>query len=63
MRRTGKSFKETVNETLRAGLTARRETKPAKPFEIHARDLHPRPGLSFDNIEELLDQMEGPFRR
>jgi len=63
MRRTGRSFKETVNETLRIGLTARKETKPAKPFEIYARDLGTRPGFNFDNIEELLDQLEGPMRR
>jgi hypothetical protein len=63
MRRTGRSFKETVNETLRIGLTARKEAKPAKPFEIYARDLGTRPGFNFDNIEELLDQLEGPMRR
>lgn len=63
MRKSGKSFKETVNEFLRAGLMARREAKPAKPFEIYSRDLHARPGLNFDNIEELLDQVEGPMRR
>lgn len=63
MRKSGKSFKETVNEFLRIGLTARRETKLAQPFEIYARDLGARPGLNFDNIEELLDQVEGPMRR
>lgn len=63
MRRTGRSFKETVNETLRLGLTARRQAKPSKPFKIQARDLHARPGVNFDNIEELLDQIEGPWRR
>jgi len=63
MRRTGRSFKEIVNETLRLGLTARKEAKSAKPFEIYARDLHARPGINFDNIEELLDQIEGPWRR
>jgi len=63
MRKSGKSFKETVNEFLRVGLMARREAKPAKPFEIYSRDLHARPGLNFDNIEELLDQVEGPMRR
>ena len=63
MRKTGKSFKETVNETLRVGLTTRREAKPAKPFKIYARDLGTRPGFNFDNIEELLDQIEGPMRR
>ena len=62
MRKTGRSFKETVNEALRIGLT-RQPAKPSPPFEIYARDLHPRPGLDFDNIEELLDQIEGPMRR
>jgi plasmid stability protein len=63
MRKTGRSFKETVNEVLRIGLTAPRPVKPAKPFEIYARDLGARPGYNFDNIEELLDQIEGPLRR
>jgi hypothetical protein len=62
MRKTGRCFKQTVNEALRMGLT-RQPARPAKPFEIYARDLHPRPGLDFDNIEELLDQIEGPMRR
>ncbi len=63
MRKTGRSFKETVNEVLRIGLTTRPPMKPVKPFEIYARDFHARPGLNFDNIEELLDQLEGPMRR
>lgn len=63
MRKSGKSFKETVNEFLRAGLMARREAKPAKPFEIYTRALHPRPGLNFDNIGELLEQVEGPYHK
>jgi hypothetical protein len=62
MRKTGKSFKETVNETLRAGLAARPK-KPKKPFKIYARDLGLRPGYSLDNIGELLDQIEGPWHR
>jgi len=44
MRRTGRSFKETVNEVLRVGLNARREMKTAKPFKIYARDLGTKPG-------------------
>ena len=63
MRKSGKSFKETVNTVLRIGLMARQQTKPAIRFEIHARDLGARPGLSFDNVDELLDQVDGPMRR
>ena len=62
MRKTGKSFKETVNETLRVGFAARPK-KPAKPFKIYARDLGLRPGYSYDKISELLEIIEGPFHR
>jgi hypothetical protein len=62
MRKTGRSFKETVNEVLRIGLMAKPQA-PSKPFKIQARDLGARPGYDFDNIEELLDQIEGPMRR
>ena len=60
MRRFGKSFKETVNGCLRRGLNARRQMKPEKPFVVRARPLGLRPGLSYDNIGELLEQVEGP---
>ena len=60
MHRSGKSFKETVNECLRRGLNARREIEPAKPLVVRARPLGLRPGLSYDNIGELLEQVEGP---
>ena len=57
-----KSFKQIVNETLRRGLDA--PPKPGKKkFKVKAYSLGLREGLSLDNIEELLDQVEGPFRR
>lgn len=62
-RRSGRSFKDVVNDAIRTGLTARR-TPPRQRFEVKTRDLGGvRPGLSLDNIEELLDQVEGPMRR
>jgi hypothetical protein len=63
MRKSGRSFKETVNEVLRIGLTARKQAKPAEPFKIYARDLGTKPGYSVDNIGELLDQIEDPMHR
>ena len=63
MRKSGRSFKQTVNEFLRLGLHARREMKPTKPFRIKARNLGLRPGLNLDNIGELLEQIEGPMHR
>jgi hypothetical protein len=64
-RRSGRSFKETVNEVLRRGLvTTRPGARPREPFRVVARDLgHLRPGLSLDNVADLLDQTEGPRHR
>jgi hypothetical protein len=63
-RRSGRSFKETVNEVLRRGLVTRAGARPREPFKVVARDLGDlRPGLSLDNVAELLDQVEGPRHR
>jgi hypothetical protein len=63
MRETGASFKETVNDVLRLGLIEARNPSPAKPFQVKARSLGLREGLSYDNVEDLLDQLDGVFRR
>ena len=62
-RRTGRSFKDLVNSHLRTALNAKRDAGPPQPFIVRARALDPVPGVSFDNIEALLDQVEGPVRR
>lgn len=65
-RRTGKPFRQVVNETLRAGLTPRREGPPTggSRFTIEARDLgRISPGLNLDNVGELLDRVESPEHR
>jgi hypothetical protein len=62
-RRSGRSFKEVVNACLRMALNAKRPITPAAPFVVRSRPLDPIPGVSFDNIEGLLDQLEGPARR
>ena len=62
-RRSGKSFKEVVNETLRRGLAEAR-TSSVPPFTIRPRDLgRLRPGLNLDSVGELLEQVEGPLHR
>ena len=63
MRRSGKSFKETVNNFLRVGLNMQREMKSAGRFKVRARPLGVVPGLNYDNIGELLEQLEGPFHK
>ncbi|MCU0242035.1 MAG: DUF2191 domain-containing protein [Vicinamibacteria bacterium] len=64
VRRTGKSFKAVINDSLRTGLLLRRERKARTAFRVQARDLGAlRPGLSLDNIGELLEMAEGSRRR
>jgi hypothetical protein len=62
-RQSGKPFKQIVNRVLRLGLKTQTEAKALPPFKVRTRDLGLRPGLAFDNIEELLEQIEGPFHR
>ena len=63
-RRSGLSFKEIVNTMLRIGLAARRGKLPRQPFAVKPLVLEPiDTNFDFDNIETLLDQVEGPRRR
>ncbi|MCI0607268.1 DUF2191 domain-containing protein [bacterium] len=62
-RKSGKSFRETVNDFLRIGLNSNKQTKPGKKFRVKTRNLYPREGLNFDNIGELLEQVEGPSHK
>jgi hypothetical protein len=63
VRRSGGTFKGTVNDLLRRGLTASRNPQPGKPFVITPRKMGLPPGLSYDSIPELLDKIEGPYHR
>ena len=54
----GCSFKDIVNETLRAGMTVREEAlKTMTPFKVRPKPLKLKFG-SYDNISELLEQAE-----
>lgn len=61
MRKSGKSFKETVNEVLRHGLEPRKKSAKAKPFKIQARDMGLKPGYNLDKTWELIEEIEGPY--
>ena len=59
-RRGGQSFRDIVNETLRRGLASQQATSQRRSFKVDARDLGSlKPGLSLDNVSELIEQTEG----
>ena len=62
IRRSGASFKEGVNHYLRLGLIAARQPVK-KQFTVTPRPMGLPPGLSYDNIEELLESLEGGMHR
>lgn len=63
-KRSGLSFKDAINLTLRAGLERQsgRRAAPRARFKVAARPLGLRAGLNYANIGELLEQIEGPDR-
>jgi len=62
-RRSGRSFKDLVNEVLRRGLAQRAAGRRA-PFRVVARDLgHLKPGLSLDSVADVIERVEGSSHR
>jgi hypothetical protein len=63
-RRSGKAFRDVVNEALRAGLAATRKPRSQHPFKVAARDLGSlKPGLRLDSVANLLEEIEGSLHR
>ena len=63
VRRSGDSFKGTVNRLLRRGLTAEDRNADRVPFEVTPLFMGVRSGQNYDNIEALLEELEGPYHR
>ena len=61
--RVGRPFRAVVNEALRAGLEAVERPAERKPYQTVPRDMGLRPGLSLDNVQELLAQVDGEDAR
>jgi hypothetical protein len=58
VRRSGRAFKQVVNELLRAGLRAR-TAPPARPYRLEARSLGGvMPGIDLDRALRLADALE-----
>jgi hypothetical protein len=53
-----KSFKDVVNETLRRGLLAKEKIGEPARFRVRGRKMGLREGMNYDNIGELLEQIE-----
>ena len=62
VRRSGDSFKGTVNRLLRDGLRAKAQSAPVKPFEVGPLFMG-RAGRNYDNPATLLEEFEGPAHR
>jgi hypothetical protein len=63
-RRTGRPFRDIVNEALRRGLAQRRAAASILSFTIEPRDLGGlKPGLSLDGVADLIEHVEGALHR
>ena len=58
-----KPFKQIINTALRIGLDEVLKPPQAKPYRSKPRPLGLRPGLSYDNISEVLARAEGEEHR
>jgi hypothetical protein len=64
IRRSGTSFKQTVNRFLRLGLTVNASSRPPrKLFTVTPRKVGLPAGLAYDNVEQVLEALEGPAHR
>jgi len=64
VRRSGRSFRDVVNDVIRRGLMNRQPAAPPGPFRVVARDLGDlQPGYDLDNIGDLIERIEGPLYR
>jgi len=61
----GKTFKEAVNELIRLGRYQKTEIEkaPRKPFKVRSKNMGVYPHINYDNISDLLEEIEGPLHR
>lgn len=58
MHRKRKSFKETLNEAVRAGLSEKPSQSPRAPFVVKARPMGLRAGIDPTSFNKLVDELE-----
>jgi hypothetical protein len=62
-RSRGKSFRETLNDLLRAGLVATESQPRRRKLNLVPHHGGYYPGLNYDCTEALLEYLEGPDHR
>ena len=62
-RARGASFRDTLNELLRAGLLGCKTPPQRRGLKIKPTHMGYRPEMNYDDIEGLLDYAEGDSRR
>lgn len=63
VRRSGESFKGTVNRLLRLGLMAAHRPQSRKRFVVKPRRIMLPAGVNYDKTEEILEALEGPAHK
>jgi hypothetical protein len=61
MQNSGKSFKQLVNEYIRLALNAKLQPGKDEPFQVRSFEMGSMAGINYDNIGEVLEQLEGPL--
>jgi hypothetical protein len=63
VRRSGDSFKGTVNRLLLLWLMTSRNPEPRKRFVVTPRALNTGLGTRYENVEDPIEALEGPIHR
>ena len=58
MHRSRRTFKETLNATLRAGLAGKAPPLPRRRFVVKARPMGLRPGIDPGSLNKLVDELD-----
>lgn len=63
VRKTGRSFKETVYDLLRRAFAVEPRANDRTPFVVHPWPMGLRPGYSYDDVWGLIGRLEEEERR
>lgn len=62
-RKSGRPFKEVVNDAIRTGLQLDRTARQIPPFTIEPRQLlRLKDGFNYDKPEDVFDRLDSPQR-